>query len=271
MELFWSVARIGVTVYVGCILLVMFRQGRYVYYPDTRIDRDPSQLGMAYEDVELRTEDGETLGAWFVPSPATGTNATILLCHGNAGDIGDRVDSVRTFHDMHFNVLIFDYRGYGTSSGKPTEKGTYADVRAAWTYLVDKRGIPPRETIVFGRSLGGAVAAWLAAHEEPGMLVMESSFTSATDMAKRMFPILPVRWFTRFRYDSLARLKDVSCPVLVAHSRQDQMIPFEMSRRLFDAAGEPKLFVEFNGGHNAGGLDVSPEYQEQFKAFCERR
>ena len=268
MELLFSIARIGIAVYVGCCLLVVFRQSRYVYYPDRRIDIVPSQLDMAFEDLTLETEDGEKVGAWFVPVASNAAEAvTILFCHGNAGDIGDRVGSVRTFHDLGFNILVFDYRGYGTSTGRPTEKGTYLDVRAAWDYLTVQRAIQPGRIAVFGRSLGGSVASWMAAQEEPAALIIESTFTSASDMAARMFPFLPVRWLTRFRYDTLARIKDIHCPVLVAHGRQDEMIPFSHGERIFAAANEPKAFVPINGGHNDGGLDVSPEYQKQLKAF----
>jgi len=268
MELLWSVARIGIAVYVGSCLLVLFRQSRYVYYPDKNVDILPSQMGMAFEDVSLRTGDGETLGGWFVPAATSNAStATVLFCHGNAGDMGDRVGSIRTFHDLGFNVMIFDYRGYGTSSGKPTEKGTYLDAAAAWGYLVKERGTAPDRIVIFGRSLGGAVAARLAAQVKPGALILESTFTSARDMAAQMFPYLPVRWLARFRYDTLAAIKDVRCPVLVSHSRQDEMIPFSHGRRIFGAANEPKKFVECIGGHNDGGLDISPDYQKELKDF----
>jgi len=270
MEFLWSVARIGIAVYCGLCLLVLFRQSRYVYYPDKRVDTVPSQMGMAFEEVTLRSADGETLGAWYVPAASNATDdVTILFCHGNAGDIGDRVGSIRTFHDLGFNVMIFDYRGYGTSTGRPTEKGTYLDARAAWDHLVEDRGILPGRIAVFGRSLGGSVASCLAEQTAPGMLILESTFTSAPDMAARMFPFLPVRWLTRFRYDTVARMKNIKCPVMVAHSRQDEMIPFLHGRRIFEAANEPRKFVEFPGGHNDGGFDISPEYQRELLKFVE--
>jgi len=270
MALLWSIVRIGIAVYAGTCLLVLFRQSRYVYYPDKRVDIVPSQMDMEFEDVRLETSDGETLGAWFVPTASGAPDAaTILFCHGNAGDIGDRVGSLRTFHDLGLNVLIFDYRGYGDSTGKPSEKGTYRDVKAAWDYLSEERKIAPGRIVVFGRSLGGSVASWLAPQVEAGALILESTFTSAPDMASQMFPFLPVRWLTRFRYDTLARMKDIKCPVLVAHSRRDQMIPFSHAKRIFEAANEPKKFVEFPGGHNDGGLDISPEYQKELKKFVD--
>jgi fermentation-respiration switch protein FrsA (DUF1100 family) len=162
-----------------------------------------------------------------------------------------------------------EYRGYGKSSGKPTEKGTYADAMAAWTYLTETRGTSADSIVVYGRSLGGAVAAWLAAQVRPAALAIDSTFTSAPDMAKRMFAYLP-RFICRFRYDTRAQLGNVACPVFVAHSRQDEMIPFEHGRLLFDAAPEPKTFLELNGGHNAGGLENSDSYQRALHAFVQR-
>jgi fermentation-respiration switch protein FrsA (DUF1100 family) len=225
---------------------------------------------MDFEGVELRTEDGETIAAWFVPAPGGLPRGTVLFCHGNAGNIGDRIGSIATFHNLKMDVLIFDYRGYGQSTGKPSEKGTYRDAMAAWSYLTEERGLRPGQIAVFGRSLGGGVASWLAARTQPGALVLESAFTSAGDMATKMFPLLPGKLVCRFRYDSLAQLKEIRAPVLIAHSRDDTMIPIKYGRRLFEAAREPKRFVEMAGDHNAGGLDVDPEYQRVFREFMDQ-
>ena len=184
-----SAFRIAGAVYLGLCLLLMLRQSRYVYHPDRTVSLTPDRIGLAYEALRLKTEDGETLAAWWIPAQRAAP--TLLFFHGNAGDIGDRLGSIRTFHDMGLNVLIFDYRGYGESTGKPSEPGTYADAMAAWTYLNAERGIPPSRIVVFGRSLGGAVASWLAARVDPGALILESTFTSAPAMAHGMFPFLP--------------------------------------------------------------------------------
>jgi len=263
-----SVLRIGVAVYIGMSLLVLLRQSRYVYYPDRHVDMTPDMLGMAFEDIKLKAEDGETIGAWFVPAPAEkNMGLTVLFSHGNAGDIGDRVGSVKTFHDMGMSVLIYDYRGYGTSSGRPTEVGTYLDVMAAWRHLVDDRQVPKERIVLFGRSLGGSVAAWLAVREEPAALVIESAFTSAKDMASRLFPYLPIRLLCRFKYNTVAAVKDVKCPVLVAHGRQDTTIPFKHGERIYEAANQPKLFVEMIGDHNDGGMDIDKSYQQALSDF----
>ena len=257
--------------YVGLCVVMLFRQSRYVYYPDRVVGLTPQYFRIPYEEVRIPTADGETLAAWFVPARAGDTNGTftVLFCHGNAGDIGDRIDSIKTFHDLGYAVLIFDYRGYGESTGTPGEKGTYRDAMAAWRYLLDTRGLQDRAVIVFGRSLGGSIAAWLATQVTPGALVLESSFTSARDMAARMFRILPIRYLCRFKYATVEYVRNVKCPVVVAHSTDDEMIPFTHGQRIFEAAPEPKFFQALSGGHNSGGMDGHPAYQQKLKAFLD--
>jgi len=267
----WSVLRMGAAVYVGLCLVVWIRQGRYVYYPDRAVNVTPGDVGLDFEEVVIPTADGEKLAAWFVPGPeGTETAATVLFCHGNAGDIGDRLWSVRTFHALGMNVLIFDYRGYGNSSGRPTERGTYLDGRAVWDYLTGVRRIPARRIVLFGRSLGGAVASYLACEVAAGAAVLESTFSSAPDMARRMFPLLPGRLVCRFKYDTVSRAGRLKCPVLVAHSRDDEMIPFDQAERIFEACPEPKRFVAMRGGHNDGGLDGDEAYQTALREFVAR-
>lgn len=271
ITILWSAVRIAAVAYVGIGLLVYFRQPRYVYVPDRHVELTPAAVGLAFEEVFLPVGGNDRIMAWFVPADENDRrDVAVLFCHGNAGDIGDRLLSLETFHKMGLDVLIFDYRGYGKSSGKPTEDGTYEDVRAAWDHLVEQRGLSPDRIVLFGRSLGGAVAAWLATHVKPAGLVIESTFTSAPDMAKRLFPYLPVKLVCSFKYDSLARMKQITCPVLIAHGEADDMIPCAHGRRLFEAANEPKSFAEIVGGHNGGGLDVDPRYQAAFRAFVDQ-
>ena len=265
LDVGWSVLRISVAVYVGLCLWLVIAQSGYVYYPDSHVGLTPAYFKIPFEDLKLRTEDGETVAGWFVPAPAeTSTGKTILFSHGNAGNIGHRLDSVRTFHELGFDVLLYDYRGYGDSTGKTTELGTYKDVKACWDHLTEERGIAPDDIVLFGRSLGGAVSAWLAEQVQPRALVIESTFSSAPDMASKMFPYLPSRLLCRFKYDTLGRIGKVNCPVIVAHSPQDTMVPPDHGRRIFEAAREPKYYAEFGGGHNAGGLDYDKAYQRLF-------
>lgn len=263
-----SIGGLCLAAYVAVCLLVFFRQSSYVYYPGQGVGMTPSDVGLQYENLFLETEDGETANAWFVAAESTDA-PVILLCHGNAGDIGDRVGSLETFHSMGLGVLIFDYHGYGKSTGRPGEMETYLDGLAAWKWLVEEKRIAPEKIVVFGRSLGGAVAAWLAVRVSPGALVVESSFSSVPDMGKEMFPFLPARAVCKFRYDTVAEIAKVRCPVLVAHSRHDEMVSLKHGQRIFAAAPEPKIFVEMEGGHNSGGLDVDAAYQGRLRAFIE--
>jgi len=239
--------------YAALTAWVFFMQPRLIYYPDMpgrAIEITPDAVALDYEDVTLRTEDGESLHGWFVPHPSAG--ATLLFCHGNAGNISHRLDTIRLFHELGLNVLIFDYRGYGRSSGTTTEQGTYRDVDAAWNYLVGDRGIPPRSVVLFGRSLGAAVIADLAVRTRPGAVILESAFTSVPDMAARIYPWLPVRWLASYRYDNAEKIQDIAAPVLVIHSRDDEIIPFRQGKRLYTLANEPKQMLEMHGGHNDG-------------------
>ena len=267
-----------VVVYVVLALIVYFRQASYVYVPDSDVDLTPANANMAYEDVRLRTQDGHTIAGWFVPAFGPGEVAvedgriagtTVLMCHGNGGNIAGRLDSILVFHKWRMNVFIFDYRGYGDSTGRPTEKGTYCDARTAWNYLTVAREIPSDRILVYGRSLGCAIAAWLAVEEVPSALVLESGFTSAPDMALRMFPYLPGHLIARFKYDTINRIGAIRCPILIAHSPNDATIPYEQGQRLFAAANKPKQFIELSGGHNDGGLDCDIAYQRALREFLE--
>jgi len=236
-------------VYIGLCLLVYLVQARLVYFPFREIEATPHSLGLDYEEVRLKASDGVELSAWFVP--CEGSRGAVLFCHGNAGNISHRLHIIRMFHDLGFGMLIFDYRGYGQSQGSPTERGTYLDAQAAWDYLVERQ-TPPGRIVIYGESLGGAVAAWLAKEHTPGALVLQSTFTSLPDVGARVYPWLPVRLLSRFRYNARSHVQQVKCPVLVAHGARDEIVPYALGRRLFEAANEPKEFLELSGSHNDG-------------------
>jgi len=259
------VLKIAAAVYGGMCVLLFFYQPRMVYFPLAVVLHKPSDIGLAYEPVTLLTEDNVRLAGWYVPCAAA--RGAVIMCHGNGGNIGDNLNSMGVFHKLGLNVLVFDYRGYGESAGKPSEEGTYRDARAAWQYLVEQRKMPPDKIIIFGRSLGGAVAAGLAEQVVPAALVLESTFTSIPDMGELDYPWLPVRLLCRYRYNTLARMERINCPVLIAHSREDGMIPFQQGRKLFAAAREPKTFVELSGDHNDGAVLISTDYRQVLDAF----
>ncbi|MHC4076111.1 MAG: alpha/beta hydrolase [Planctomycetota bacterium] len=238
--------------YVVFGLLVFLRQDSILYYPERQITYTPQAIGLEFEDVTFKTADGLKLNGWFVP--ADGAEYTVLFCHGNAGNIMHRLDSVDIFCKLPVNCFIFDYRGYGKSEGKVSEKGMYLDAEAAYKWLIEEKGMSPKEIIFFGRSLGGSVAAYLASKVEAAGLVIESAFTSYVDAGKKFYPYLPVRLFARYSYDTIGYLRKVNCPVMVIHSADDEIIAFEFGQKLYKMANEPKEFVEIAGGHNDGFL-----------------
>ncbi len=234
------------------VLLVWLTQDRLVYFPHIggSAVATPARVKLQFESVRITTEDGETLAAWWVPAMHSSLRGTVLLLHGNAGSIADRIDYLPHFTAMGYAVLLVDYRGYGASTGSPSEHGTYMDAHAAWHWLTTQQKLQSADIVLVGESLGGAVAAELAARVQPRALILVSAFTSAVDLGREIYPWLPVRQISRYRYDTLAHLRGYSGPVLVAHSRDDEIVPFAHGERLFAAAAGAKAFLEMHGGHN---------------------
>ena len=257
-----------VTVFAALFLLnswLYFQQSAMIFFPYRELSETPSDWSMPYEDVYLTTEDGVQLHGWYIPSPQA--KNTLLFFHGNAGNISHRADSVAIFHRLGLNVFIFDYRGYGHSQGKPSEKGLYLDAAAAWRYLSENRKLDHRAIIIFGRSLGAAPAAELAVKVKPRGLILESSFSSAKAMADRVLPLISNLVYLRYRFDTEALMPKVSCPVLVLHSPDDEIIPYTLGRRVYAAAREPKQFVDLKGDHNSGFLQSQPDYEISLARF----
>lgn len=253
---------------LGLVLLnscMYLQQSSMIFFPYATLDQTPAEWGLVYEDVFLDTEDGVRLHGWYIPRH--GSKQALLFFHGNAGNISHRGASVEIFHRLGLNVFIFDYRGYGKSQGKPDEKGLYKDARAAWRYLSKERGFGQEEIILFGRSLGGAVAAELAAEIQPGGLILESTFSSAKDVANAVFPVLSRLIFLRYDFDTATHVRRVACPVLVLHSPDDEIIPFRLGEKVFQAAKEPKSFVKMRGDHNSGILMSQPDYERALGVF----
>ena len=268
-EHIWNAVRpvlfIACIVYAGIILLVAIFQSRLVYFPSREINTTPDKAGISHEPVRFRTEDWIDLSGWYIPAP----NAceTILFCHGNSGNISHRIETIKIFHRLGLNTFIFDYRGFGESEGSPGEEGTYRDAEAAWNYLTETLHKAPQDIIIVGRSLGGAIAANLARGRQSKGLIIESSFTSAPAIGRKFFPFLPVGLITRFVYSTDKYLKEVNCPILIVHSSDDDLIPFEFGKSLFESAPEPKQFLEISGGHNNGFYTSGKIYEEGIKEF----
>lgn len=253
--------------YAGIAGWLYFAQESFVYFPDRKLAGTPANAGLAYEAVTLVTEDDVRLGGWFIPAPKS--RGTLLFNHGNAGNISQRLESIRQFHDLGFDVFIYDYRGYGESAGKPSEEGTYRDAEAAWRYLTETRRVAPERLVYFGRSLGAAVASQLATRHPPRALIVESAFISVPDFGAEVYPWLPVRWLARLQYPTRENLRSLHVPVLVIHGRNDEIIPFRHGEALYQAANDPKEFLEIRGGHNDGFLVSGSRYTGGIDVFCD--
>jgi fermentation-respiration switch protein FrsA (DUF1100 family) len=271
MRMMWQLLGVAAAAYGGLALLLYVTQSSMVFYPEIgrEIVATPAQSGLPYEDVQLKTADGISLHGWFIP--AAQERGTVLFLHGNAGNISHRLDSIRMFHRLGYSTLIFDFRGYGNSGGKPGEEGTYRDAEAAWRYLAEQRHIPPCRIVLFGESMGGAIAAQLAGLKKPAALVIASGFTSVPDLAQQLYPYLPARWLARIRYDTQGYLRTVTVPVLIAHSPQDDIVPYSHGQALFAAANPPKQFLELAGGHNDGFIFMREAWVRVLGDFLDKQ
>jgi fermentation-respiration switch protein FrsA (DUF1100 family) len=225
-------------------------------------------MGLAYEDVYFKTADGLTLNAWFLKNPKA--TSTLIFAHGNAGNISDRLLKVRFFYNLGLNVFIFDYRGYGNSEGKPTENGIYLDAQAAYDYLQSRGDLNMKNIVAYGASLGGVVAIDLATHRPIAALVVESTITSAPDMARKLYPFIPSVLMS-IKFNSLFKVKTITIPKLFMHSPQDTVVPFAMGQRLFAAAHEPKEFLQISGGHNDAQIAIDPNASLEFVRFLKSK
>jgi fermentation-respiration switch protein FrsA (DUF1100 family) len=248
-------------------MLLRWFEHSQVYCPDRRMEATGAEIGRSFEDVFFRTSDGVQLNAWYYPAPQNSRHAAfaVLVCHGNAGNIGYRLDFYRMLLDSGVNVFAFDYRGYGRSEGKPTETGTYLDGEAAYAWLRQK-GFAPDRIIVWGESLGGGIASELSLRQKTAALVLQSTFTNIPDIGSEIFPYLPVRWIGKIKYDTWSKLPRIRVPVLILHSRQDKLARFQHAEKNFAAANEPKSFCELRGDHNEPVWE-QPEFRTAVENF----
>jgi len=246
-------------VYWGLGLILYLLQPIFLYAPVREVSYTPNELGLDFEEVVFKTADRFLLSGWYVPR--TNSPFTILFCHGNGGNMSHRLDSINIFYNLGLNCFIFDYRGYGNSESKPNEEGTYLDAMAAYNWLTEEKKIPPNDIVIFGRSLGGTIAAQLASRVKAKGLAIENAFTSYVDMGRKFYPYMPVRWFAKYSYPTIDYVKSVHCPVMIIHSRNDELVPFEFGLELYEAANEPKELAEISGSHNDGFLVSSEVYK----------
>jgi fermentation-respiration switch protein FrsA (DUF1100 family) len=257
-----------IAVFVAFKIVFIFLEQKSLYHPTKEILNTPESLGIGFENVVFKTSDGQSLNGWFVP--AQGARVTVLYCHGNAGTIADRLHKVTFFNGMGVNFFIFDYRGYGKSTGRPSEKGLYRDAQAAYDYLLSRGDVDKNKIVAYGKSLGGPVAADVCSNRNVSALILEGSFASVLLRARQMYPFLPMQLLVTQRYDAMAQVKRLRIPKLIVHGRQDDVIAFRFGEMLFAAAVEPKQFLPFEGGHNDDVYVVSPGFRDVVLGFLKK-
>lgn len=265
-SLTWRTGRAVLLGYLVVLVAAMFLENSLIYFPVLYPDGDWKPRGIEFEDVWFDASDGTQLHGWYVPRE--NARAAVLFCHGNGGNLTHRIDSLILLHRRAgVSVLIFDYRGYGRSQGKPSEAGVLADARAARDWLAGREKIPVGDVVLMGESLGGAVAVDLAANDGARALVLESTFSSLADVAGYHYPFLPVRWLMRTRFDAAGQIGRYHGPLLMAHGDADTIVPLEFGRRLFDAASQPKRFVLLPGHDHNEPMPL--EFYDALRNFLE--
>ncbi|MBF0448757.1 MAG: alpha/beta fold hydrolase [Magnetococcales bacterium] len=247
----------------GCYLLLsvwlFFSQDAQVFPSPKGWSVTPEQWGMHYETVPLNSDSHRLINWWIPADPA---QPVVLFFHGNGENIEGTESHVRLFKKLGLSVFLLDYRGYGLSDGQSSELGTKQDGEAAWRYLVEEQGISPQRIIFYGHSLGGAVAVSVAMDHPPGKLILEGAFTSIPDRGAQLYPYLPVRLLARIHYPTADRLPQLKVPILIIHSKNDEVIPVSHGKKLFDRAQEPKWFYQ-TGGRHYSGFSTAGDHSEQ--------
>ncbi|MBA7564845.1 hypothetical protein ES708_06514 [subsurface metagenome] len=266
---FGSVAAVIIIIHLFSAIYEFLTQPYHVYSPKKEITATPFDIKLYFEEIIFSSSDGINLSGWFVP--ARNSKGVILVLHGKGGNISTRLTFIDYFNrKLGLSVFIIDYRGYGKSEGRPNEKGTYLDARAAWEYLTGYKKIRPRDIIIFGRSLGGPIAAWLAKEVKARALILDSTFTSIKDIAAELHPYLPVRKFFKFDYSTIDYLKGADIPVLIIHSSEDDYIPFSHAVKLYNAANEPRQFLKTRGRHNDNYIKSEEIYINGIRSFMSK-
>lgn len=247
--------------------LKYFEKNR-IYYPLEDLSFTPEDIGLKYEDIYFETEDNLMLNGWFIP--VDNARGTLIFCHGNAGNISHRLEIILIFNKLSLNVFIFDYRGYGRSQGKPSEQGLYKDTEASYQYIISRSDIDKERIVIYGKSIGANVAIDLASKVKTSLLISEGSFTSAYDMGRKLFPYLPIKWMISIKFDAIGKIKNIKTPKLIIHSKDDEIIPFSMGERLFEAAAEPKEFYQMQGTHNEAIFIYRDEYTSRIDNFLNK-
>lgn len=248
------------------VIYLRYIEKRSLFYPAKEIEYLPKDFGLVSEDIFFKTPDNVELNGWFVSSKDV--RYTILFCHGNAGNISHRMEKLKFFQGLGCNIFIFDYRGYGRSKGAPSERGLYNDAQGAYNYLLSRK-IAPEQIIGYGESIGGAVIIDLASQNRLGGLIIDSSISNAKDMVRIIYPFLPY-WVLSSRWDSVNKIKSITIPKLIIHSINDEIVPYEQGRKLFENAASPKEFLQVRGGHNSCFFESTQIFKEKIADFLKR-
>ncbi|MBK5936731.1 alpha/beta hydrolase [Halorhodospira sp. 9621] len=271
MRLLLSLAAAAGLIYVGFGALLFFGQERMVHLPQIpsrELQSAPADRGWDYQDLAIPSTDGVTLHGWRIP--ADSPRGVVVFFHGNAGNISHRLDTIAILRDLGLDVIIFDYRGYGQSEGSAHEAGLHEDARAVARWVREELGVPSERMVFHGRSLGGALAASAARHTSPAALILESSFTSAEAVARDLYPFYPARWLTRLEYATADYLAETRAPVLIVHSRDDEIIPYHHARSLREAAPGEAQLLTIRGDHNTGFLTSGRAYRDGLRQFLDQ-
>ena len=267
MDLFIYILLSALTLYLLFALYLFCFQEKQVYKPSREMKPDVDELGFVYDEIFIG--ENKEVCAWYfsLEGDAADNRPVVLFCHGNAGNISTRHETVKIYRKLNVNLLLFDYRGYGKSKGSPGEPGTYQDTMAAYQYLVNERKVASARIIIHGRSLGGPMASELARKVESGGVILESTFTSIPAMAAHLHPHLPIHKFTRIKYPTVSYAAEISCRALVVHSKEDLYIPFVMGEEIYASVSCKKEFLEIMGGHFDGYVESKEVYVNGLKKF----
>jgi len=238
----------------------------FIFYPDKVLESTPADYNLTFQEIFFETPDHLHLHGWYFPG--NHSQPVILFCHGNAGNISHRLDNVRRLLDHNLPVFLFDYRGYGKSEGRPSEKGIYTDGLSAYDYLLKQKQIPPEKIVLFGRSLGGAVATEIALRRKVRSLILESAFPSTRDMARTIPLFMLFSPLIPRHFNNLKKLSRMTVPKLIIHGTRDEIVPFPLGRKLFKSASPPKYFFPLEGaGHNDTYIIGGPRYFQTISTF----
>lgn len=247
-----------------------YYEQRTLYAPDRLVDETPAKIGLSFQSVVVESGGGVKLSGWFVPGGlenAVEARPTLLFFHGNAGNISYNLDRLRVFHEAGLDVLIMDYRGYGKSDGVPSELGLAQDAMSMYFHLTEQRGVVPERLILYGESLGAAVAINLATKVPVAGIIVEAPFTSNADRVTKKWPLIPWEHILRDNYDSMPKIGKINTPVLFVHSVDDEIIPFGNSQRLYATANDPKELIKLRGTHRNSFISSFDIYSDKVTSF----